>query len=150
MSKKSLLFVSVVCATATLNNAFPSPREMVRASWNSVYSYGKASGQQVLRHKVVALIAAALVTGGIIVYKSEDAQRFIKELLGFEVNKPGAYVIPSKPAKKSEEDTIARELDKTPLFDELMKVCPCDCEDENACISECEEECACCCEEDSE
>ena len=150
MNKKLLLLVSLVCATATLNNAFSS-KEMIKTSWNTVYGYGRTSCQHVWRHKVVALVAAALVSGGIIIYKSEEAKKFIKELLGLEASEPVKYVVPSKPAKKSEEDTIALELGKTPLFDECCtKVRACDCEDENACVSECEEECACCCEEDSE
>jgi len=89
-----------------LIEAFPSPAKIVKSAWNSMCTYGKQARESALQHKRAILVAGAIIAGGVIVYKSETVQKFIKEFLGFELKKPVHYVVPTRQDKESSSEKI--------------------------------------------
>lgn len=143
MNKKFLLCAVLVCSTASLNNALPSPKEIAQGAWNTVYVYGKTGLDQAWRYKYIALLTAAVVAGGIIMYESERVQKFIKELLGLEVKKPVKKVLPTHIPKRAEDDksVCPCEIEEEITESSAKFVCPCELEEEGE--SRCKFTCPC-------
>jgi len=73
-----------MATTVSLNCAFPSPKDATRNVLNTVSTYRRKGLEQACRYKYVALIVAAVIAGGVLVYESEFIKEKIKKLLGFK------------------------------------------------------------------
>ena len=86
MYKRCIALALVTSLTLSTCNAF-SPTEMTKNAVKAASTCSKKTFYKVWDHKYIALVAAIVVAGGIVVYESDYLQAKIKDILGLDSKK---------------------------------------------------------------